>query len=216
MRRTTTGPGCDLRERHGPPGPRPCGSSRGSGCRAGRWPGRRAAATSFSSTSAEIACSQRSASLWTFSHSRPITSTSSRSARRWRRTIEVASSRPFGGEAQAAVVEQLGVAVVDEPVRPSPTPPAPTARGARRAGPGSARCPLPRSRGSLRGTPRSCRAIRPRWCSRCRCVHATRWSLRVLPGRWQCHGNLYVSARLLISSSVASCAATASRKPVAS
>ncbi|CAB4790132.1 unannotated protein [freshwater metagenome] len=50
---------------------------------------------SFSSTSAEIACSQRAASLWTFSHSRPITSTSRRSARRCRRTTVVANARPL-------------------------------------------------------------------------------------------------------------------------
>ena len=51
--------------------------------------------TSFSSTSAEIACSQRSASRCTFSHSSPITSMSSRSASRCRRTTVVARLRPL-------------------------------------------------------------------------------------------------------------------------
>ena len=65
------------------------------------------------------------------------------------------------GEAQAAIVEQLGVAVVDEPVhrlrhRGGRQPEALDQTGADRA-----RCLPPRSRGSLRGTPRSCRGTRP-------------------------------------------------------
>ena len=88
----------------------------GIGLPCGHVAGSPSSSTSFSSTSAEIACSQRSASLWTFSHSRPITSTSSRSARRWRRTIDVATSRPLAVSRRRAVVEQLGVAVVDEAV----------------------------------------------------------------------------------------------------
>ena len=86
----------------------------GSGCRAGTWPGRRAAATSFSSTSAEIACSQRPPR-------RAPSPTRGRSRRR-------GGARPGGGGArwwspgprplvvrpQAAVAVELDEALVDE------------------------------------------------------------------------------------------------------
>ena len=116
MRRTITGPGLHLGERHRRRAFDLVRRSRGSGCRAGRSRGRRGAATSFSSTSAEIACSQRSASLCTFSHSSPMMSTSRRSARRCRRTIEVATSRPLVVRRRLRSSMQLGVAVVDEAV----------------------------------------------------------------------------------------------------
>ena len=83
------GAGLRLRERRRRAGPRPCGWNPGIGLPCGHVAGSPRSSTSFSSTSAEIACSQRSASLCTFSHSSPMTSTSRRSARRWRRTIEV-------------------------------------------------------------------------------------------------------------------------------
>ena len=67
-----------------------------------------------SSTSAEITCSQRQASMWARCQGSPNRSVSRRSARRWRRTIVVAQSRPFSSQGEGAVAVDLEVALGPE------------------------------------------------------------------------------------------------------
>ena len=106
-----------LRRRRGSPrwAPRRARRGPGSGCRRATRGGRRACARILRSTRSDMTCSQRHASSWTYSHSRPMTSTSSRSARRCLRMTRVAMQPAVVGELEVAVAREREQAVALHP-----------------------------------------------------------------------------------------------------
>ncbi len=87
----------------------------GIGLPCGQVAGSPSSSTRRASTSSEITCSQRPASRCTLAHSRPMTSTSRRSARRCLRTTFSASARPLVGQREPPAVPSH-VPLLDEAV----------------------------------------------------------------------------------------------------